>query len=62
MYIEVGLTGLNFPIAKHPRCLICSVTATICIQLEGSYLPSNRNSPESEQIENALLAILISTE
>ena len=28
---------------------------------EGSYLPSNRNSPESERIENAPLAILIST-
>ena len=29
---------------------------------EGSYLPCKRNSPESEQIENAPLAILISTE
>ena len=29
---------------------------------EGSYLPSNRNSPKSEGIENAPLAILISTE
>ena len=29
---------------------------------EGSYLPSNRNSPKSELIENAPLAILISTE
>ena len=29
---------------------------------EGSYLPSNRNSPKSERIENAPLAILISTE
>ena len=28
---------------------------------EGSYLPSNRNSPKGERIENALLAILIST-
>ena len=28
---------------------------------EGSYLPSNRNSPKSEQIKNAPLAILIST-
>ena len=27
----------------------------------GSYLPSHRNSPESEQIENTPLAILIST-
>ena len=31
-------------------------------QEEGSYLPSNRNSPKSERIENAPLAILISTE
>ena len=30
--------------------------------IEGSYLPSNRNSPKSERIENAPLAILISTE
>ena len=29
---------------------------------EGSYLPSNRNSPKSERIENAPFAILISTE
>ena len=29
---------------------------------EGSYLPSNRNSPKTERIENAPLAILISTE
>ena len=29
---------------------------------EGSYLRSNRNSPESELIENTPLAILISTE
>ena len=29
---------------------------------EGSYLPSNRNSPKSERIENAPLAILISTQ
>ena len=29
---------------------------------EGSYLPSNRNSPKSERIENAPLAILIFTE
>ena len=29
---------------------------------EGSYLPSNRNSPKSEQIENSPVAILISTE
>ena len=29
---------------------------------EGSYLPSNRNSPKSEWIENAPLAILTSTE
>ena len=29
---------------------------------EGSNLPSNRNSPKSERIENAPLAILISTE
>ena len=29
---------------------------------EGSYLPSNRNSPKSERIENAPLAVLISTE
>ena len=29
---------------------------------EVSYLPSNGNSPKSEQIENAPLAILISTE
>ena len=29
---------------------------------EGSYLSSNRNSPKSEWIENAPLAILISTE
>ena len=28
---------------------------------EGSYLPCNRNSPKSEQIENAPLAIVIST-
>ena len=29
---------------------------------EGSYLSSNRNTPKSERIENAPLAILISTE
>ena len=29
---------------------------------EGSYFPSKRNSPKSERIENAPLAILISTE
>ena len=29
---------------------------------QGSYLPSNRNSPKSDLIENAPLAILISTE
>ena len=29
---------------------------------EGSYLPSNRNSPKSDRVENAPLAILISTE
>ena len=29
---------------------------------EGSYLPSNRNSPKSERVENAPLAILIATE
>ena len=28
---------------------------------EGSYLPSKRNSPKNERIENVLLAILIST-
>ena len=30
--------------------------------LEGSHLPSKRNSPKSERIENAPLAVLISTE
>ena len=30
--------------------------------LEGSYLPSNRNSPESVRIENAPLVIHISNE
>ena len=29
---------------------------------EGSYLPSNRNSPKTERIEKAPFAILISTE
>ena len=31
-------------------------------KIEGSYLQSNRNSQKSERIENAPLAILISTE
>ena len=35
---------------------------TDIIRGEGSYLPSNRNSPKSERIENTPLAILISTE
>ena len=40
---------------KYLQCYIFSVE-------EGSYLPSNRNSPQSERIENAPLAVLISTE
>ena len=35
---------------------------TYIINGEGSNLPSKRNSPKSERIENAPLAILISTE
>ena len=34
---------------------------TYIINGEGSNLPSNRNSPKCERIENAPLAILIST-
>ena len=49
----------NTPLLPRPLWIR---SGSICLVQEGSYLPSNRNSPKSEQIENAPLAILISTE
>ena len=38
------------------------VCVCLCVLEDGCYLPSNRNSPKRERIENVPLAILISTE
>ena len=49
--------GLWYTVVRNAEVFLHTYTS-----VEGSYLPSNRNSPRSERIENAPLAILISNE
>ena len=47
---------------ERKKWILINMNVKQCNIEEGSYLPSNRNSPKSERIKNAPLAILISTE